>query len=399
MILSSEELPTRCLREDMNRAVGDVRRRALGWFVAAGTILLTAVIAGLAGSGWETPAMEFVVLVVWTGSTCGSFFATRSPKVASRILLWLTPLGLLIFLPLNRIIARQIEYPSSRSLWIPLISLLAVGATTAIPGLYWRFVSRRRWPLLLQSSPLSARPILAAAGVACVVFLVITISVAVSVSFPFWEAIGDCGGGPLLSEEGKPRNTDFIAKVVFVGPASFRDYSLWALARVEERYSDGPLSIFGFVILRNFFHPTDRFRWFFVEGKRSKGTIARMLPVIERVECGQSKRLEDAAVPVRVLRDGAPRVGVRIIGRVYVGRLSDPEHQRVPSSGIRVLIRGPSGEAGVVTDSQGIFDVSGLPKGKYTVELLNAPRSGSYSFDFESSPVAGMTFIVDAPDK
>jgi len=379
----------------MQRTAADVRRRVLGWLVVTGTTLLATLIAGTTATAGETPTIEVVILVVWIGTTLGSFWATRNARMASRILLGLTPLALLLFRPVTWGISNRIY--SSRSLWLLLVGLITVLGITAIPGLYWRFVARRQWPPLLARSPFSKRPVLASAGVVCVIVLVTTISLVAYLSISWWPPIGDCGSRPLLNEDGKPRNTDFTAKVLFVGPATFAGYSLWAIARVEERYTDGPESFFGFVILRNFFHANDRYRWFFVEGHRGESTIARVLPIIERTECGKSGHLEDAGVPLRILRDRTANGGKRIVGRVYVGRISDPMHQRTPSSGIRVLIKGPSGETIVTTDAHGIFDVRGLAKGEYTVELPNRPRSQVHTFDFRSSPVGEANFYIDEP--
>lgn len=380
----------------MERTAVNVWRGTLGWFVVAGTTLFAALIVGLTGAAGETPSTEVVILIVWIGSTFGSFCAMRDPRLASRILLGLTPLALLLYLPLTKVIAGRLINPS-RPLWLLLLDLFAVLAITVLPSLFWRFVSRRQWPPLLPSAPFSRWPVLATTGVACAIVFVTTISVVAYLSISWWGLVGDCGQRPLLDADGNPRNTDFTAKVLFVGPATFAGYSLWAIARVEERYSDGPESFFGYVILRNFFQSEDRFRWFFVEGYRGRSSVARILPIIERFDCGHSRRLEDAAVPLRILRDRAPSDGVRVVGRVYVGRLSDPMHQRAPSSGIRVLVKGPSGETIVTTDAEGIFDVRGLAKGEYTVELPNRARSGVHTFDFHSSPVGEANFYIDEP--
>jgi hypothetical protein len=124
------------------------------------------------------------------------------------------------------------------------------------------------------------------------------------------------------------------------------------------------------VVLRNFFHPSDKFEWLFIEGHRSREMIARLLPVIERDECGHSQPLKNAAVPLRVLHDGVPPVGVRIIGRVYnaTGYTSRWE-RRTPYSGTALVITGPGVKTVVVTNDGGIFDVSGLPVGQYGVEI------------------------------
>lgn len=201
--------------------------------------------------------------------------------------------------------------------------------------------------------------------------------------------------GPLLIEQGAPRSTDFTAKVLFVGPATFEGFSLWAIARVEQRFSREPWSIFNLVVLRNLFLPSDKFEWLFIEGHRSRG-VARFLPVIERDECGHSQPLKNAAVPLRILHDGAPPVGVRIIGRVYnVTGYASRWERRTRYSGITLVVTVPGVKTVVAADSEGIFDVNGLPVGEYSVEIKGAKDPGVYELDLRNVPVRDITFFVD----
>jgi hypothetical protein len=153
-----------------------------------------------------------------------------------------------------------------------------------------------------------------------------------------------------------------------------------------------PWSVSDFVILRDFFRPTDKFERFFIEGVRSQGVFDRFLPIVERAECGHSRRLNDAVVELRVLEDGPPPFGVRIIGRVLFGDRSKPG---TPSPGTEILIKGPAGRKLVVTDVQGIYDVTGLPPGRYSVELSTKDWHPAYALDLQRVAVGDSVLFLN----
>jgi hypothetical protein len=359
-------------------------RKALSWLIVVQTVVLGVLIIGVAGAREQPPGMMVAILAIGFAAILGSFVATRNPKTACLIVLWvapITPLLVGLFFPLPGAIA---------------LGILVVTGATLIPGLYWVFTSRRNWPLPLEKPVFPNRPILArflAIGLSAVL---IAMSIFLCFSLPWWPPMLDCSGGPLLNEQGAPRSTDFTAKILFVGPASYWGLSFWAIARVEQRFSREPWSILNLVVLRNFFHPSDKFEWFFIEGHRSRGMIARFLPVIERDECGHSRLLKNAAVPLRILHDGAPPVGVRILGRVYDAPLyTSPPERRTPTPGASVVITGPGVKTVVVTDDDGIFDVSGLPVGQYSVEIKGSNRGPGYELDMRKVPIVDLTLFMD----
>jgi hypothetical protein len=109
----------------------------------------------------------------------------------------------------------------------------------------------------------------------------------------------------------------------------------------------------------------------FVDGSRVGGWLTLGLPVVNVLHCGAAGPIEspEAEVELRVLKDGRTKDGVRIIG--YVERY-DWEHPPEPARGIKVVVKGPSGELHLTTDQQGIFDVTDLPPGPYAVDLENS---------------------------
>ncbi|HZS26559.1 MAG TPA: hypothetical protein VFB76_04970 [Candidatus Angelobacter sp.] len=106
--------------------------------------------------------------------------------------------------------------------------------------------------------------------------------------------------------------------------------------------------------------------------------------------------LKDAAVDLRVLHDGPPRDGVRIIGEVRRGRYWEKS-----AAGIRVLISGPHGITTTETDQKGIYDVTGLPAGSYTIiadaEPLRPGRNRCQTYadaDLKSGDIWGCELVI-----
>ncbi len=131
----------------------------------------------------------------------------------------------------------------------------------------------------------------------------------------------------------------------------------------------------------------------FIDGTRMHGLLTQFLPVVEVIPCNRSRLLKDAKVDLRVLRDGPPRKGVRIIGRVlhYDGK-------DAPST--RVAISGPGGTTEVMTDQDGIYDLSGMPPGQYAITANAKPkRVGrnrcAYREDAKSGEVWGCSLQIE----
>jgi hypothetical protein len=282
--------------------------RLTSWLVVVESALLSMLsIALVVSRTWATvPAVVLASVVTGLIPLCASLIATFNQKLAARIYLYAAPFALLL-IPL---------FPSE--FWGMLGSTVAFGGAVIIPGFFWGLASRRNWPSPIPRSFL-ARHIVLATGLAISVLVLWVVGAFVgSLSLPWWDPIGDCGSRPLLDEDGTPRNTDFTAKVLFVGPKSLLGKSLWSIARVEERFSSRPLP--NIVILRAFFEPSDKSVSYFVEGYRSYGPLFRYLPMIEQTDCGRTQYAKDASVPLRVLRDGPPKSGVRLIGRARIGQ-------------------------------------------------------------------------------
>jgi len=108
-----------------------------------------------------------------------------------------------------------------------------------------------------------------------------------------------------------------------------------------------------------------------VDGRRLPGALTRCLPIFETY-CTHTASIADAEVDLRVLHDGPPRTGVRIMGQTV--RLTSEHRWETVSKG-KAVIGGPAGATVVESDEHGVYDVIGLPPGYYEISRL--PASGT----------------------
>lgn len=92
--------------------------------------------------------------------------------------------------------------------------------------------------------------------------------------------------------------------------------------------------------------------------------MSAVFPYLE-FRCGsRTKPLSDATLELRLLDEGQPKSGVRIIGRAI-------RHFGVgdwrPAPGVTMRIMGPAGTLSTSSDQHGIYDAIGLPPGHYSV--------------------------------
>jgi hypothetical protein len=273
-------------------------RHVVNWSVVLANILLNLwAIVAIAARPFVPPVMAIVGPAAGLLSLAASMAAIWRPGVAARIDRWLMPI--VPFLALA--FPHAFGYGDAA-----ILRAIAVFAgAIVLPGLFWRWTTRRGWPPPLANTAGFRRSWLTVVAASGLFSVLVAIALVWSLGVLWQDPLGDCGGGPLFDSRGVPANIDFVAKIVFVGPPTVRDLSLWSVARVEQRFSGPPSWFPKFVVLRGFFAPIDGSRKYFVEGKRSYSCLTRYLPVIEPVSCGHTRPAEEATVEIQMLREWA----------------------------------------------------------------------------------------------
>jgi hypothetical protein len=150
----------------------------------------------------------------------------------------------------------------------------------------------------------------------------------------------------------------------------------WAIAVVQKTYWGLPWWDRKLVLLTAFVRGGTGFErgdTYFIDGNRERRWLTRRLPIFE-IHCTRTVALKYADIDLRVLNDGPPKNGGRIMGYTY-RRTSSSEWKEMPS--VKVGINGPTGEIVVTSDPQGFYDISGLPPGTYYVHGMD-PQAGPY---------------------
>lgn len=361
-----------------------VRRflRIIGWLVAIQAIFVGLFACTLLSGSWVWPGYPTFVRIATI--VLGGFLpivlcliGLRDPRIAARFGL---PLAVLTFIPLFSAIGGSygIIVGEFGHWGVPLaLSLLIL----AIPVIFWKMAARFGWPIPIQRSLwsiIAGNPYSSSVALVAVL-LVVAVG---SLSLVLWlPPVGDCSGRPLLDERGVPRGVDFTAKIILVGPrvplGILRERSLWSLARVHERFGPRSSKVPQFVVLRGFFEAADQSREYFVESTGGSDTVlGHLVPVVEPLDCGHTALLEDAGAWVRILREGAPKSGSRLIGRVYRGVRYDRRGRR-PAPGIDVNLEGANGTITTVADDDGVYDFTSVPSGTYTLRATVIGPDGS----------------------
>lgn len=312
-----------------------------------------------------------------------SILALRRPRLASRLFLLAAPLmGLCIAW---RMYADHFD--PQRSVGQIAWQFATASVLFVIPGLFWHLASRTGWPPLISFRARPNRQMRRSWLLEIVLFGVFVIAGAFAplCLFPF-DPEGNCRlARPPVSGPRFPNHTVFTARVLLVGwSTSVSPDASWAVVRVERRFWGLPSWAPNILILRGYFKRGARGAYF-VDGRRSLGLMTHFLPVVEPYPCCRMKPLDRAAVELRVLRDGRPKSGVRIIGRVY----DEQSITSKPVPGERVSIAGPGGSIVTTTDHEGIFDFTGLPAGRYRAQVAPENRRDSFQRDVESKVEPG----------
>ncbi len=200
-------------------------------------------------------------------------------------------------------------------------------------------------------------------GVACVVVLTV---LTLHSSLPSV----DCGERRPFAVRLHPGQAVFVAKILYVSadwqPSD--EHMPWSIALVEHRYWGLPWWVPNLVLIghgRGFFKEGAEYC---TDGDRPGYRVPSSY--VGDFDCGNRTRLlSQAGLETRLLNDGPPRTGVRIIGRTY--RLSS-EGKHHLHGGVKVEITGPESTVFSISDQDGIYDAVGLPPGHYSIRADSA---------------------------
>jgi hypothetical protein len=365
-----------------------VVQRVISWLVILDGILLAMFVIAAFEGGYlwiGHPIRAILIFITEFLPLLASLMALRKPRLAARIYLWTAPLATLL------VCLFPWHFGAG---WGGAIFFFA---GVLLPGLFWLFTSRRGWPVAMKGPFLPGRPRLTKAGAGAGLYCCLAAMALIPSWFVYWwDPMGCEYRRPLLYEDATPLGIDFTAKIVWVAPRSLYGKSLWSIARIEQRFSGVPWCLPNVIILRNFFKPGDQGQRFFVQGSRSEALLSRFLPIIQPFPCGHTKHLEEAALAIEVLRDVTSRTGVRIVGQVLIDRgYSTESPPPLPVPGATILIQGPAGSTTLVTNTDGIYDATGLPPGHYSVQMVNS-LGEIHTFDLKPGGVKVLTFRMQA---
>jgi hypothetical protein len=334
------------------------------WGIIVG-LFFTTFFAGMkVGPGRTTEwSAIFGVGVLGFGSLLASVLALRSRRQAARVFLLATPVILLCF-------ARWLWHgrdDADFSYVTVILFMIGTAAFLILPGSFWLVSSRRGWQALIRARETATRqPRLLNA--ALLVLLAFGCSVASLCLFSYESGCNVLL--PPVSAPSSPMQAVFAGKVLFFAVNRFAQEEAfqWAIVRVDHVYWGLPVWMRGIVFVRGYFS-SEYGRQYFVDAHRSSGILTRFLPVLEYYPCWHTAPIGYAEVDLRVLRDGPPKSGGRIIGRLWRLRFSPGRNHSESVPDTTVTLSGPSGIVSTTTDSDGIYDFRELPPGRYSIRV------------------------------
>ena len=271
------------------------------------------------------------------------------------------------------------EFPgvvlSEPSPLLPAIGLLIV------PGVFWYVTGRFDWPTLI-----SKRISVTMVSVALLCLFAATVAGATVLDLrTIWS--GECHYSlPPFTARLGPQQAVFTARILRAGKLWGPDDSQWSpgwrrywlAASVQKQFWGLPWWDKKLVILlmsdRGGGVPPPHGEVDFVDGRRLPGSLTRFLPIYETF-CTRTGPLADSEIDLRVLRDGPPQNGVRILGQTVRVTGTYPSYRWETLTAATVEIRGETGTIAVHSDEHGIYDVKGLPPGYYKV--ARQPAAGT----------------------
>jgi hypothetical protein len=358
------------------------------------------------GGYWETPlpltGIGLTVLFFFPFSLF--FLATRHKKLAALLFGLAALVAVIVF---------------SRSRWTSVLlpRLALCSAPFLAFGLFWLGTHRLGWATLLSRRPQSFSRRAAVIVLTCCVVLLADIAVTLGISAlrsSLWSP--DCSGRSLFVRSLFPGYSVFTARVIVAGPSiqvltnlSRTDRQAsdvlglhvgdWAIAAVQKKFWGVPWPPL-VLLINGIYWKGEKY---FIDGRRAHGLLTEFLPIVEAGPCSRSRPLVDADLELRVLQEGPPAIGDRIIGyaisQAPVRDVLQPPKARPPLPGAHVLVTGPSGTAVITTDENGVYEIDGAPPGDYRLKLelpdtQDAPEQNIRIQEMDRQSIAERDFWV-----
>jgi hypothetical protein len=248
-------------------------------------------------------------------------------------------------------------------------SLIWIGIIFGGLAVFWLIADKLEWPRIISQRPTTiSRKLTLSFSTALLFCLMIC---ATSFAWAIWPREPrfsvDCNGGFPSAAQRSPEEVGAVAKVVYLigstAPYQGRHRSPSALAVVQEYFWGLPLWNHKWIFLTDGIF--EKGEQLLVLGKSQNGILTRFFSFVSVAPCSRTALVEDREVDLRVMREGPPKTGVRIIGLVI--RYVDEHMNRAAVPGTKVIIEGPTGTMTIISDQHGIYEVSGLPPGHYLV--------------------------------
>jgi len=337
-------------------------KRIADWFVVSLAIVAATAWLAITGAAWGMPS-PLADALLGCLSLVATAIALRHRRRASLLLL-------ILFASVAFWMAAAMNPGISAGREVVGRLVFAGFFLLLLPGLYWYATAalgwkaiRERWLSWRACTAMMSAILLMAAGGAFLLELYRD------------PLLGSCHAFlPPFTEPHSDDHAVFQARILYRGgleepraeiyPCSRRS---WALAAVEKQYWGLPWWQRRYVFLTGM----PCVKWpaesdsVFVDGRRRPGALTRRLPLFD-IYCTRTKALADAGIDLRVLRDGRPKQGIRILGRTVT---LTPERKWKTVAGVKLLLRrtGDSSPIETLSNEEGIFDVSGLLPGEYMV--------------------------------
>ena len=340
---------------DMPVFPGDFRPE---WVRVAGIVLLGFV------------ALLASIIALHNRRTAGLLLVSVTPIIGASFAWWL----------------RQNPYDPQISVRRVLLIFTVACLPLAVPGAFWLMTSRAEWGPVLCLQVLNNRSTRMVAGATFFGICVLT-SLCWSLYIPQYGPWADCHQEyPPLAVQRFPDQAVFTADMMFAGESSFsHQVAAWSLMHVRQRFWGLPRWVPNFVLVKGGLR-VERGDYL-LDVRRSQGLLTHFLPYFQTYPCCHTVPTQRAVADLRALRAGPPSSGVRIIGTVYTDMFVTSD----PARDLELIVTGPSGTVSATTDENGVYDVTGLTPGHYSVQI-KSERLHGYRYGAEADVKAGQVW-------